>query len=78
MEMLTKDTNLNPEMNIRVNEKDEIVQYAIVGGVGEKGIYVPYEVFPSDFFEQYEYKYYLYKDGKVSVNPDYEPKQEIV
>lgn len=78
MEMETKDTNLNPEMNIKVNEKDEIVQYAIIGGVGEEGIFVPYEVFPDDFREKYDYKYYLYKDGKVTVNPNYKPSQQII
>lgn len=68
----------NDKLNIQVNNKNEITQYAIVGGVGGGGIFVPYEIVPDDFRGKYEKKYYLYKDGVFSVNPDYEPARDTV
>ncbi len=68
----------NEQLNIKVNDKNEIIQYAIVGGVGGGGIFVPYEIAPDDFRESYKKKYFLYKDGVISVNPDYEPVRDTV
>lgn len=61
----------NNELNIKVNEQNEITQYALIGGVGAGGIFVPYENVPDDFIENFDSKYYLYVDGNIKVNPDY-------
>lgn len=66
----------NDKLNIVVNENDEITQYAIIGGVGDDSIFVPYSIVPDDFRENYAKGYYLYKDGKITVNPDYKPVQD--
>lgn len=61
----------NKELNLKVNEQNEIIQYVLIGGVGAGGIFVPYEIVPDDFIENFDSKYYLYVDGNIKVNPDY-------
>ena len=61
----------NKELNLKVNEQNEIIQYALIGGVGAGGIFVSYENVPDDFIENFDSKYYLYVDGNIKTNPDY-------
>lgn len=56
-------------VNINVNENNEIIAYATVGGVG--GIDVHFDILPEDFEEKYDRTYYLYEDGTIKVNPNY-------
>ncbi|PNZ09023.1 hypothetical protein CD144_01990 [Staphylococcus equorum subsp. linens] len=61
----------NKELNLKVNEQNEIIQYALIGGVGAGGIFVSYESVPADFIENFDSKYYLYIGGNIKINPDY-------
>lgn len=69
-------------MQIAVNELNEIVNYATVGGIGGNGItyIIDRAIIPNDFFEDYEKKKYLYVNGEVIKNynfiPEY-PSEEI-
>lgn len=58
-------------MEIKTNDKDEIIAYAVVGGVD--GVDIPDEIIPEDFREKFDQKYYFYKDGKITVNENYKP-----
>lgn len=72
------DGVVNDMLNIKVNENDEITQYAIVGGVGDDGIFISYDVAPKNFITDYQKTYFLYKDGVISVNPNFEPIRDTV
>lgn len=77
MEFQNEDENRNDELKLTLNDKDEVVGYAIVGGISGQ-IGVPYEKAPADFVEVFAPKYFLYKNGEFSVNPDYkEPVSEM-
>jgi len=77
MKYFDEDENRNDELKITVNENDEVVGYAVVGGISGE-ISVPYEKAPADFVEVFAPKYFLYKNGEFSVNPDYkEPINEM-
>ncbi|UXU53217.1 DUF2977 domain-containing protein [Staphylococcus arlettae] len=67
----TDNQQYNEELNIKVNEQNEITQYAVIGGVGDGGIFIPYSEVPEDFRDNFDRGYYLYKDGKITVNTDY-------
>ncbi|CCI60109.1 hypothetical protein SEQMU2_01865 [Staphylococcus equorum subsp. equorum Mu2] len=63
-----KEKNIKT-VNIKVNDKNEIIAYAIIGGVN--GIDISIDVLPADFIENFDSKYYLYVDGNIKTNPDY-------
>ncbi len=65
------DENLNKELKIIINKNNEITGYAIIGGI-EGEISIPYENVPDSFIENFDSKYYIYVDGKIKTNPDYE------
>lgn len=67
---------VNDMLNIKVNATDEITQYAIVGGVGDEGIFLSYDVAPKNFITDFQNGYFLYKDGEISVNPDFKPPSD--
>ncbi|WP_202809318.1 DUF2977 domain-containing protein [Staphylococcus equorum] len=69
---------VNDMLNIKVNANDEITQYAIVGGVGDEGIFISYDVAPENFMTDFKNGYFLYKDGVISVNPNFERNQDTV
>ncbi|UUY79059.1 DUF2977 domain-containing protein [Staphylococcus saprophyticus] len=77
MEMNTEG-NINDKLNIKVNADDEITSFAIVGGVGDEGIFVSYESAPENFINDFQRGYFLYKDGVISVNPNFEPPKDTV
>ncbi|WP_353462464.1 DUF2977 domain-containing protein [Mammaliicoccus sciuri] len=68
------DENLNKELKIIINTNNEITGYATIGGI-EGEISIPYEKVPADFIENFDSKYYLYVDGQVKENENYEPPQ---
>lgn len=61
-------------MKILVNHNYEIVQYATVGGF-EGDIEINNGILPSNFIESFKPRYFLYKDGEVKVNTNYEEKK---
>ena len=61
-------------MKILVNHNYEIVQYATVGGF-EGDIEINNGILPSNFIESFKPKYFLYKDGEVKVNTNYEEEK---
>lgn len=65
---IVKEKNIKT-LNIKVNDKNEIIAYAIIGGVN--GIDISIDVLPDSFKENFDSKYYLYVDGNIKVNPDY-------
>ncbi|NQD98152.1 DUF2977 domain-containing protein [Staphylococcus xylosus] len=68
--------NEQETVDIRVNDKNEIIAYAFIGGVG--GVEVSKDILPEHFRENYDYKYYLFVEGEISKNPDYkEPIDEM-
>ncbi len=59
-------------MQLQVNEKHEITGYATVGGfVG--GIEAEASSLPEGFEESFAPGKYLYENGQIVENPDYEP-----
>ena len=77
MEMNTEGVT-NDKLNIKVNANDEIIQYAIVGGVGDEGIFISYDAAPENFITDFQRGYFLYKDGAISENPNFEPPRDTV
>lgn len=65
---IIKEKNIKT-LNIKINDKNEIIAYAIIGGVN--GIDISIDVLPDSFRENFDSKYYLYVDGKIKTNPDY-------
>lgn len=61
--------NEQETVDIRVNDKNEIIAYAFVGGVG--GTDVSKTILPKKFREKFNSKYYVYVDGEIKLNPDY-------
>ena len=61
-------------MKILVNHNYEIVQYATVGGF-EGDIEINNGILPSNFIESFKPRYFLYKDGEVKVNTNYEEEK---
>lgn len=68
----------NDKLNIKVNDNDEITSFAIVGGVGDEGVFVSYDAAPDNFISDFKNGYFLYKDGVISVNPNFEPPRDTV
>lgn len=58
-------------MEIRTNEKNEIEEYAIFGGL-PNSIEVADELQPTDFKFLFKPNLYLYQDNEIIVNPNYE------
>lgn len=75
---MNTDGVTNDKLNIKVNENDEITSFAIVGGVGDGGIFISYDVAPENFITDFQRGYFLYKDGAISENPDFEPLRDTV
>jgi len=55
-------------VQILVNNKNEIVSFAIVGGF-EDGIEITN--YPNDFINNFKPRYYLFEDNEIKVNKDY-------
>lgn len=61
-------------MQILLNDKNEITNYAIVGGF-ENGFEV--DNIPDSFIVNFKPRYYLYNEGKIEVNKEYKEETEI-
>ncbi|KIJ86808.1 hypothetical protein SE00_07545 [Staphylococcus saprophyticus] len=60
-------------MQILLNDKNEITNYAIVGGF-EDGIKI--DNIPDNFIANFKPRYYLYNEGKIEVNKEYKEETE--
>lgn len=58
-------------MKILTNSKNEIISYALVGSL-KNGINVEQETLSKDFFEVFEPKLFVYENGKVIYNDNFE------
>lgn len=58
-------------MLIKINENNEIEEYAIFGGL-PNSIEVADELQPTDFKFLFKPNLYLYQDNEIIVNPNYE------
>ena len=63
-------------MQILVNENNLIISYATVGGF-ENGIEIDDSVVPQGFMLHFKPKRYLYNEGTIEVNSDFEEDAEI-
>lgn len=64
-------------MEIRTSEKNEIMEYAILGGLSN-GIEIDDSLKPVDFDHLFKPSYYLYQDDEIVVNQNYqEPTVDI-
>lgn len=64
-------------MQIKINEKNEITEYASVGALSD-GIEIGNGLKPLDFEVNFKPSFYLYQDNQIIVNPNYEePSIEI-
>lgn len=60
-------------MQILLNDKNEITNYAIVGGF-EDGIEI--DNIPDNFIVNFKPRYYLYNEEKIEVNKEYKEETE--
>lgn len=60
-------------MQILLNDKNEITNYAIVGGF-EDGVEI--DNVPDNFIVNFKPRYYLYNEGKIEVNKEYKEETE--
>lgn len=56
-------------MQILINRENEIISFAVVGGF-ENGVEV--DNVPEDFIINFKPKYYLYNEGEIEVNKNFE------
>ena len=63
-------------MQILVNENNLIISYATVGGF-ENGIEIDDSIVPQDFILHFKPKRYLYNEGTIELNSDFEEDTEI-
>lgn len=63
-------------MQILVNENNLIISFAVVGGF-ENGIEIDDSIVPQGFISYFKPKRYLYKEGTIELNKDFEEENEI-
>lgn len=56
-------------MEILLNDKNEILSFALVGGF-DNGIQV--NEYPEDFISYFKPKFFIYSDGDIKINPNFE------
>ena len=56
-------------MEILINNKNEILSFALVGGF-DNGIQV--NEYPEDFILYFKPKFFIYSDGGIKINPNFE------
>ena len=57
-------------MRIRVNSKNEVISYSVVGGMKHS---VEVQFYPDNFVELYKPRYFIYVDNQIKPNPNYTP-----
>lgn len=63
-------------MRILINKKNEIIDYAIVGSL-DGDFEIDDSIVPQDFMIYFKPKRYLYNEGTIEVNSDFEEETEI-
>ncbi len=63
-------------MRILINKKNEIIDYAIVGSL-DGDFEIDDSIVPQDFMIYFKPKRYLYNEGTIEVNSDFEEDTEI-
>ncbi|PTE75904.1 DUF2977 domain-containing protein [Staphylococcus gallinarum] len=63
-------------MRILINKKNEIIDYAIVGSL-DGDFDIDDSIVPQDFMIYFKPKRYLYNEGTIEVNSDFEEDAEI-
>ena len=56
-------------MEILINDKNEILSFALVGGF-DNGIQI--DEYPEDFISYFKPKFFIYSDGDIKINPNFE------
>lgn len=56
-------------MEILLNDKNEILSFALVGGF-DNGIQI--NEYPEDFISYFKPKFFIYSDGDIKINPNFE------
>ena len=65
-------------MQILLNQNNEIIAYAVSGGIEREGyetVTIENNSIPKSFRQSFKPKYFLYKDGEVKVNANYEEEK---
>ena len=65
-------------MQILLNQNNEIIAYAVSGGIEREGyetLTIENNFIPKSFRQSFKPKYFLYKDGEVKVNTNYEEEK---
>ena len=65
-------------MQILLNQNNEIIAYAVSGGIEREGyetVTIENNFIPKSFRQSFKPKYFLYKDGEVKVNTNYEEEK---
>lgn len=65
-------------MQILLNQYNEIVAYAVVGGIEREGyetVTIENNSIPKSFRQSFNPRYFLYKDGEVKLNANYEEEK---
>lgn len=65
-------------MQILLNQYNEIVAYAVVGGIEREGyetVTIEDNQVPNSFRQSFKPRYFLYKDGEVKLNANYEEEK---
>lgn len=63
-------------MRILINKKNEIIDYAIVGSL-DGDFEIDDSIVPQGFIVHFKPSRYLYKEGTIEVNNDFEDENEI-
>lgn len=63
-------------MRVLINKKNEIIDYAIVGSL-DGDFEIDDSIVPQDFMIYFKPKRYLYNEGTIEVNSDFEEETEI-
>lgn len=65
-------------MQILLNQNNEIIAYAVSGGIEREGyetLTIEDNQVPDSFRESFKPRYFLYKDGEVKLNANYEEEK---
>ncbi|MDN0187768.1 DUF2977 domain-containing protein [Staphylococcus arlettae] len=65
-------------MQILLNQNNEIIAYAVSGGIEREGyetVTIENNFIPKSFRQSFKPKHFLYKDGEVKLNTNYEEEK---
>ena len=68
-------------MQILVNSNNEIIAYAVIGGIEREGyetVTIEDNQVPNSFRELFKSSFYIFKNGEIKLNPNYHEETEKV